>query len=312
MKNTHIEHPEDSILTGDLSVLDWFCSMKGAKASLKMDGAPAVVWGTNPATGNFFVGTKSVFNKKKIKINETHDDIDRNHPDGDLASKLHACLDYLPDTDQIYQGDFIGFGGDHTYQPNTLVYSFDEVIEHEIIIAPHTVYDCPTGKLSEAIASSLDDNLTSDDEVLFVKPTVSMGTTNYIKEKTRFARVIAGTATYATTSHAKRIVKVINSYIKSGKELDDESLSNDADCDINLIRLWKLIRSIKHDFIKLFEHDAGEFHGTPFATFIYDGDTIQQIDGEGYVMWSDLGTYKLVDRELFSYINFNQTQFGRV
>ena len=312
MKNTHIEHPEDSILTGDLSVLAWFCYMKGAKASLKIDGAPAVVWGTNPATGNFFVGTKSVFNKKKIKINETHDDIDRNHPDGDLASKLHACLDYLPDTDQIYQGDFIGFGGDHTYQPNTLVYSFDEVIEHEIIIAPHTVYDCPTGKLSEAIASSLDDNLTSDDEVLFVKPTVSMGTTNYIKEKTRFARVIAGTATYATTSHAKRIVKVINSYIKSGKELDDESLSNDADCDINLIRLWKLIRSIKHDFIKLFEHDAGEFHGTPFATFIYDGDTIQQIDGEGYVMWSDLGTYKLVDRELFSYINFNQTQFGRV
>ena len=63
MKNTHIEHPEDSILTGDLSVLDWFCSMKGAKASLKIDGAPAVVWGTNPATGNFFVGTKSVFNK---------------------------------------------------------------------------------------------------------------------------------------------------------------------------------------------------------------------------------------------------------
>ena len=70
MKNTHIEHPEDSILTGDLSVLDWFCSMKGAKASLKMDGAPAVVWGTNPTTGNFFVGTKSVFNKKKIKIKE--------------------------------------------------------------------------------------------------------------------------------------------------------------------------------------------------------------------------------------------------
>ena len=306
MKNTHIEHPEDAILTGDLSVLDWFCSMKGAKASLKMDGAPAIVWGTNPTTGNFFVGTKSVFNKKKIKINETHEDIERNHPDEDLSEKLHTCLDCLPRTDEIYQGDFIGYGGDHTFQPNTLVYSFPDVIEHDIIIAPHTVYDCPTGKLSEAIASSLDNNLTSDDEVLFVKPTVSMGTTNYIKEKTRFARVIAGTATYATTSHAKRIVKVINSYIRSGKELDEELISYDADCDINLIRLWKLVQSIKHDFMKLFEHDAN------FASFIYDGDTIQQIDGEGYVMWSDLGTYKLVDRELFSYVNFNQTQFGRV
>ena len=306
MKNTHIEHPEDSILTGYLSVLAWFCYMKGAKASLKMDGSPAVVWGTNPATGNFFVGTKSVFNKIKIKINETHDDIDRNHPDGDLAEKLHACLDCLPRTDEIYQGDFIGFGGDHTYQPNTLVYSFDEVIEHEIIIAPHTVYDCPTGKLSEAIASSLDHNLPDDPTVLFVKPTVTLGTTNQIKEKTRFARVISGTVTYATKTEARKIVKAINTFIRVGAVLDDYALSVAADCDINLIRLWKLVQSIKHDFMEMFEHDAN------FATFLGHSDGIDQIDGEGYVMWSDMGTYKLVDRELFSHANFNQTQFGRV
>ena len=67
MKNTHIEHPEDSILTGDLSVLDWF--LAESHLSVKIDGAPAIVWGTDPATGTFFVGTKSVFNKKKIKIN---------------------------------------------------------------------------------------------------------------------------------------------------------------------------------------------------------------------------------------------------
>jgi len=77
MKNTHIEHPEDSILTGDLSVLDWFVTE--GKLSLKIDGAPAIVWGRNPATGNFFVGTKSVFNKVKIRINESHEDIDKNH-----------------------------------------------------------------------------------------------------------------------------------------------------------------------------------------------------------------------------------------
>ena len=312
MKNTHIEHPEDSILTGDLSVLDWFCSMKGAKASLKIDGAPAIVWGTNPATGNFFVGTKSVFNKKKLKINESHTDIDRNHPDEDLAEKLHTCFDYLPRTDEIYQGDFIGYGGDHTYQPNTLVYSFDNVIEHEIIIAPHTVYDCPTGKLSEAIASSLDYNLPDDSNVLFVRPNVEFGVNPSIIDKCRFARVISGTVTYATKTEARKIVKAINTFIRVGAVLDDYALSVAADCDINLIRLWKLIRSIKHDFMEMFEHDANEFHGTPFATFIYDGDSIQQIDGEGYVMWSDIGTYKLVDRELFSHVNFNQTQFGRV
>ena len=70
MQNKHIEHPEDTILTGDLNALDWFEA--AGTLSVKMDGAPAIVWGRNPATGNHFVGTKSVFNKVKIKINESH------------------------------------------------------------------------------------------------------------------------------------------------------------------------------------------------------------------------------------------------
>ena len=296
MKNTHIEHPEDAILTGDLSVLDWFCSMKGAKASLKMDGAPAVVWGTNPATGNFFVGTKSVFNKKKIKINETHEDIERNHPDEDLSEKLHTCLDCLPRTDEIYQGDFIGYGGDHTFQPNTLVYSFPDVIEHDIIIAPHTVYDCPTGKLSEAIASSLDHNLPDDPTVLFVRPNVEFGITTPIIERCKFARQMSQLVDFADKKTAKKIVKSINKCIREGDEIPDNSL----------LSFWKLVQSIKHDFMELFVHDA------EFATFLYDGDTIQQVEGEGYVMVNSIGTYKLVDRDMFSHANFNQSQFGRV
>ena len=47
MKNTHLEHPEDSILTGDLSVLDWFVTP--GTLSVKIDGSPAIVFGTNPA-----------------------------------------------------------------------------------------------------------------------------------------------------------------------------------------------------------------------------------------------------------------------
>jgi uncharacterized Zn-binding protein involved in type VI secretion len=62
-QNKHIEHPEDTILTGDLNALDWFEA--AGTLSVKIDGAPAIVWGRNPATGNFFVGTKSVFNKVK-------------------------------------------------------------------------------------------------------------------------------------------------------------------------------------------------------------------------------------------------------
>ena len=66
MPLTHIEHPEDTILTGDLSVLDAFTADN--HYSVKIDGSPAIVWGTNPENGKFFVGTKSVFNKKTPKI----------------------------------------------------------------------------------------------------------------------------------------------------------------------------------------------------------------------------------------------------
>ena len=51
MKNTHLQHPEDSILTGDLSVLDWF--LTDGEISAKIDGSPAIVWGKNPSSGKF-------------------------------------------------------------------------------------------------------------------------------------------------------------------------------------------------------------------------------------------------------------------
>ena len=137
MPNTHIEHPEDSILSGDLRVLRWFT--EDGNISVKIDGSPAIVWGTNPATKKFFVGTKSVFNKKLIKINHSHKEIDKNHT-GFVAKVLHACFDNLPKSKKVYQGDFIGFGGDYIYRPNTITYRFDKIIKQNIIIAPHTLY----------------------------------------------------------------------------------------------------------------------------------------------------------------------------
>ena len=100
-KNTHLEHPEDSILSGDLTVLDWFTSIDN-DISAKIDGNSAIVWGTEPKTGKFFVGTKSVFNKKLIKINYDHETINKNHQ-GEVADILHKCLDFLPVTTGIYQ-----------------------------------------------------------------------------------------------------------------------------------------------------------------------------------------------------------------
>ena len=168
MKNTHIEHPEDSILNGDLSVLDWFTA--NGTISAKIDGAPAVVWGRNPASGKFFVGTKSVFNKVLIKINESHEYIDRNDKKR-VSDILHACFDYLPRVDSIIQGDFIGFGGQKVYRPNTITYEFPKTILQKIIIAPHTMYHSDT-KLSEAVVIDETPDLFTNEDVYVVQPCV--------------------------------------------------------------------------------------------------------------------------------------------
>ena len=177
MKNKHLEHPEDSILNegkeGSQTILN-FLKEKSSELSVKYDGAPAVVWGINPENNKFFVGTKSVFNKVKVKINYTHHDIELNHghtPEvasilhmcivsfqnysnmgvyqghtPNVASILHLCLEKLPRVKGVYQGDFIGFGGGSVYTPNTITYSFNDNVEEDMVFASHTSYHGDTMK----------------------------------------------------------------------------------------------------------------------------------------------------------------------
>ena len=65
-KNTHIEHPEDSILTGDLSVLDAF--LLPLLLSLKIDGSPSIVWGRNPATGLRITPELNSMNQQTVQL----------------------------------------------------------------------------------------------------------------------------------------------------------------------------------------------------------------------------------------------------
>ena len=143
-KNTHLEHPEDSIFGGKEDFMEMLRSLRceDSTVSVKYDGAPAIVWGIDPQNKRFFVGTKSVFNKVKIKINYTHDDIEKNHGDRPrVASILHLCMDSLPRLEGIYQGDFIGFGGTKEYTPNILTYKFfDTIAPESIVFAAHTHY----------------------------------------------------------------------------------------------------------------------------------------------------------------------------
>ena len=297
MQNKHLEHPEDSVISGDLNVLNWFTA--NGNISAKIDGSPAIVWGTNPATNLFFVGTKSVFNKKLIKINQSHEDIDRNHT-GQVATILHHCFDNLPRSVTIYQGDFIGFGGSDNYNPNTIRYFFQDKVTEEIIIAPHTYYIAESD-LRDAEAFPLEFNLESNNNVLFVKPDVYINSNRQdIIERCNFARQVATLCEFPTnTRQIARIKKHFNACIKNDIEIDDitlEAIAHDNDCDVNVLRLWKLIQSIKIDLL-CYHIEADD----SIECYIEE----ERCDHEGYVLSNDYGSFKIVNREGFSKANFH-------
>tara|TARA_Y100000034_G_scaffold33966_1_gene41632 strand:+ start:755 stop:1975 length:1221 start_codon:yes stop_codon:yes gene_type:complete len=185
-KNLHLEHLEDEVLNngvvGTRGAINFLQSLRdmlagSAKSSVnvtvKWDGAPAIFAGINPENGQFFVGTKGVFNKN-AKINYTIDDIDRNHPGIGLNQKLKVALTELSKlgiTDVI-QGDMMFTQDDLekktidgkqyvTFQPNTIVYavpmeSASRILSSTMGIVFHTTY---SGNTMEDMSASFTVNL---------------------------------------------------------------------------------------------------------------------------------------------------------
>ena len=185
-KNLHLEHLEDEVLNngvvGTRSAINYLQSLRdmlagSAKSSInvtvKWDGAPAIFAGINPENGQFFVGTKGVFNKN-AKINYSHDDIDRNHPSSGLNQKLKVALTELSKLGikDVLQGDMMFTQEDLenktidgkqyvTFQPNTIVYavpmeSAQRILSSKMGIVFHTTY---SGKTMEDMSASFSVNL---------------------------------------------------------------------------------------------------------------------------------------------------------
>jgi len=289
MPLTHIEHPEDTILTGDLSALD--CMGSSGNLSAKIDGSPAVVWGNDPKDGRFFVGTKSVFNKRNPKLMKSYDDIDANYK-GELNEILTACFRWLPSRDKsIYQGDFIGFGGTHTWTPNTLTYTLPTVADEQIIIAPHTEY-------YENRPYPLHNNLSDrSGYVKFIRPEVAEGDLCELNNYIKFARIVAKGVDFLTNDReVAELKKELNAYIREGREINPKDWENSK-----IVFLWKLVQSLKEDYM-----DTCETFGELETTL--NGE---QHEGEGYVKFNEYGHIKLVRRRSFSHANFNNPRFVR-
>ena len=296
MPQTHIEHPEDTILTGDLTAIEALYA-KGSKISMKMDGM-SLVWGTNPQNGKFFVCTKAAFNKKKIRLCYNHDDLYKYFGHQmEVFDILSHCLKYLPRTENIYWGDWLGFGRSHVVEQNTLTYVFAEKPEQKLIIAPHTqVFLTQDNLLCNAVCKPLEEIFDDTNIVKWVQPSVDrpvpteIDITDIAVEKIQFM----------TPSEASVAVRNINGLIREGVELTDTVLL-DVLGDVYLVNLYQMVIEMKEEVM-----DSMIINDAPL-TFVYEDI---QVDGEGFVIYNEFGTYKLVDRPCFAYANFNSGKFA--
>ena len=288
MKNTHLEHPEDSVLLGKESVQNVikFLRERNGFTSTKWDGAPAIVFGTNPENNKFFVGTKSVFNKKKIKINYSHYDISQNHS-GNLASILHVCFDNLPRIKGIVQGDFIGFGGNDFYKPNTIEYIWDQIIDNAMIMACHTFY---TGSSMKQLTAQF--GVPEYLKTIYLN-TYFVDTDATITDRSRrvdylltLAGVVSNFVKYPTDKEVEHLQIAINKCIRQGCKVD--AIKG------NLLWVFNLITEAKELMMQ----------GMKSAEKVQCYIGKEKVDHEGYVMTNQFGTYKLINRTVFSYYNF--------
>jgi len=168
----HLEHLEDEMLNygvdgchAAVRFMRELLKMLGEKKGsgfmqTKWDGAPSVVCGTDPQTGNFFVANKSAFNVGSPKIAFNYEEVETLYGTGGLGDTLKNALRYFSQMDikGVVQGDILFTdrlkkrqiidGVEYvTFTANTLTYAIPtshplgkKCIEAKIGIVFHTHY----------------------------------------------------------------------------------------------------------------------------------------------------------------------------
>ena len=157
--------------------------------------------------------------------------------------------------------------------------------------------------LRDAVAYPLEYDLESNNNVLFFKPNVTITDDREdINYMCQFARQMSTLCEFPTNNRQiARIKKHLNACIRADIELDDltlDALAYDNEVDPNVLRLWKLVWSIKIDMFNYISCND------PVDCYIEE----EYCDHEGYVMSNEFGSFKIVNREGFSKANFNLTK----
>jgi len=173
-KNLHLEHLEDDLINlGSKgakqsiafieALLDLFKGNASSSVNLtvKWDGAPAIVTGTDPETGLFFIATKHAAFAKDMRLAYSEEMIDIYYEGkGSLITTLKTAFRELKNVGikEVLQGDIMftteikkhqTLDGENciTFKPNTIVYAipesdplYEKIQKANLGVVFHTVY----------------------------------------------------------------------------------------------------------------------------------------------------------------------------
>lgn len=352
-KRTHISHPEDLHLEKGhsgfhhavKSLVAIHKRLTGGGGSVhistKWDGAPAIVFGHHPETGKFFVGTKSVFNKKP-KINYSEQDIHGNHFTSDeLATKLKTALKTLSKVAPprgIYQADLMHSGdaklnGNHVeFKPNTITYKVSKDSDHgkralktKLGLVVHTKYHGKDFNNLEASHDVDHEAFGKHPDVQYISPNHDLDKVVYhpnarkqfeqhiVNAETAQAKIKENNLAGFPTEHLSRYInhtvraafeptsKGFAEFLKDHPRKAAHVKENEPTYDA-LFDVHKHLSQAKQTLI-----DALNSHSGDFESWLGD----EKSTPEGFVANAGGQPIKLVNRKGFSKANFAMSQFRK-
>jgi len=293
--NKHLTHLEELILTdqedGAVRAINYLEALteildsktpRAVNATVKYDGAPAVILGVDP-NGKFFVGSKSVFNKIP-KINYSTNDIKRNHAESPgLVDKLVQTFIHFKNLrfDSAYQGDFLFDdeikevndvdGVQHVlFKPNTIVYAVptaseegQKILNSQIGIVFHTEYDVMVDQEGYVRFSTkkfgVDVTNLNPGPAVYVKDAYFESDAGYITltaEETKNVKFLIGVARQQVlridfNKMTEKLLSNLNTYInteiRTGEFLSDTAASFERFVQWFTGRIDKQIEKLKSD-----------------------------------------------------------------
>tara|TARA_B100000214_G_scaffold48651_1_gene30494 strand:- start:755 stop:1243 length:489 start_codon:yes stop_codon:yes gene_type:complete len=159
----------------------------------------------------------------------------------------------------------------------------------------------------------LTEKLESGEHVKYVQPTAWVHDSNEddrtdafyeLCTEVEYIQNMASCVDFVDEKTAKKIKVNLNYLIREGLEVVPSDFDDDGNYgSSNLIELWCAVRELKLRALDLCEDDAD------FETRV---NYTEKIKGEGYVMISRFGYFKLVNRSQFSYANFKNVKHAAV